>query len=72
MAEVRVVPEAPGDDRDDLSVILHEEVDRLPERYRAAIVLCDLQGHTCEETARRLGCPVGTVGSRLSRGHLLP
>jgi hypothetical protein len=54
---------------DDLSAILHEELDRLPERYRAAIVLCDLQGHSCEETARRLGCPVGTVGSRLSRGR---
>ncbi len=54
---------------DDLASILHEELDRLPERYRAAIVLCDLQGHSCEETARRLGCPVGTVGSRLSRGR---
>lgn len=55
--------------RDDLASILHEELDRLPERYRAAIVLCDLQGYSCEETARRLGCAVGTVGSRLSRGR---
>lgn len=55
--------------RDDLASILHEELDQLPELYRAAIVLCDLQGHSCEETARRLGCAVGTVGSRLSRGR---
>ena len=37
---------------DDLSAILHEEVERLPDRYRAAIVLCDLQGRTYEEARR--------------------
>ena len=40
---------------------LHEEIERLPERYRMAVVLCDLQGLTHEEAARRLGRPVGTV-----------
>jgi RNA polymerase sigma factor (sigma-70 family) len=49
--------------------VLHEEIDRLPERYRIPIVLCDLQGHTCEEAARRMGCPVGTVKSWRSRGR---
>ena len=44
---------------------LHEEIDRLPERYRAAIVLCDLQGLTHEEAARRLGRPVSTISTRL-------
>ena len=34
---------------------LHEEIERLPHRYRTAIVLCDLQGLTHEEAARRLG-----------------
>ena len=48
---------------------LHEEIDRLPERYRAAIVLCDLQGLTHEEAARRLGRPVSTISTRLSRGR---
>jgi RNA polymerase sigma factor (sigma-70 family) len=49
--------------------ILDEEIGRLPERQRAAVVLCDLEGVPHEEAARRLGCPVGTVESRLSRGR---
>jgi RNA polymerase sigma factor (sigma-70 family) len=48
---------------------LHEEVDRLPARYREAIVLCYLRGMTTEAAADRLGCPQGTVLSRLSRGR---
>src|SRR5690606_28348965 len=48
---------------------LHEELDRLPDRYRVPIVLCDLEGRTCEEAARHLGCPIGTIGSRLVRGR---
>jgi RND family efflux transporter MFP subunit len=58
-----------GDDREEVAALIHEEVNRLPERYRSAVVLCDLEGRTCEEAARHLGCPVGTVGSRLSRGR---
>ncbi len=53
----------------ELAAILHEELGRLPERYRAALVLCYLEGHTCEAAARRLGWPVGTVKSRLARGR---
>ena len=48
---------------------LHEEVDRLPEKYREAIVLCYLEGLTTEAAARRLGCAQGTIMSRLSRGR---
>jgi hypothetical protein len=48
---------------------VHEELDRMPDRYRVPIVLCDLEGHTCEEAARHLGCPIGTIGSRLARGR---
>jgi RNA polymerase sigma factor (sigma-70 family) len=48
---------------------LHEEVDRLPEKYRTPVVLCYLQGQTYEEAARRIGCPVGTVRVRLSRAR---
>ncbi len=54
---------------DDLAPVLHEEIDRLPERYRAAIVLCDLEGLTHEQAAARLGWPLGTVRSRLARGR---
>jgi RNA polymerase sigma factor (sigma-70 family) len=54
---------------DDLAATLHEELDRLPDRFRAPIVLCDLEGCTCEQAARHIGCPVGTVASRLARGR---
>jgi len=49
--------------------VLHEEINRLPECYRVPIVLCDLQGCTCEEVARRIGRPVGTVKSWRSRAR---
>jgi RNA polymerase sigma factor (sigma-70 family) len=63
--------EAPVDepDRVELRAIVDEEVHRLPEAYRAAAVLCYLAGHTHEEAAVRLRCPVGTVKSRLSRAR---
>ncbi|APW63703.1 ECF RNA polymerase sigma factor SigW [Paludisphaera borealis] len=48
---------------------LHDEIGRLPEKYRTAVVLCDLQGLTHEEAARRLGRPVGTISARVSRAR---
>jgi len=45
---------------------LHEEIARLPQRYREAVVLCYLEGLTSEQAAVRIGCPTGTVWSRLS------
>lgn len=59
----------PDLNRTERLAILDEEISRLPERHRAAIVLCDLEGLPHEEAARRLGCPIGTVESRLSRGR---
>jgi RNA polymerase sigma factor (sigma-70 family) len=50
---------------------LHEELDRLPERYRAAVVLCYLEGRTHAEAARLLKCPIGTVSVRVSRAREL-
>ena len=49
--------------------ILHEELGRLPEKYRTAVLLCDLEGLTQDQAARRLGWPDGTVRSRLARGR---
>ena len=46
---------------------LYEEIDRLPDRYRIPVVLCDLEGRTYEAAARHVGCPLGTLKSRLAR-----
>ncbi len=46
---------------------LHQEVHRLPRKYREAVVLCYLQGMTQETAASKLGCPPSTVGIRLMR-----
>ena len=56
-------------DRDDLTEVVHEELGRVPQRYREAVVLCLLEGLTPEQAARHLNCPVGTVHSRLARGR---
>lgn len=53
----------------DLAPALAEEVDRLPEKYRTAIVLCYLQGKTYEEAAQAIGCPKGTLSIRLRRAR---
>jgi RNA polymerase sigma factor (sigma-70 family) len=64
------VPETVPDlDRREVRSVLDHEVRRLPSCYRVPFVLCHLQGLTIDETARRLGCPTGTVKSRLSRAR---
>ena len=53
----------------DVMPILDAELGRLPSRHRDILVLCLLEGASAEEAAHRLGCPVGTVKSRLARGR---
>jgi RNA polymerase sigma factor (sigma-70 family) len=55
----------------ELHELLANALQRLPERYRSALVLCYLEGLTHEEAARRLGCPLATLRSRVARGREL-
>jgi RNA polymerase sigma-70 factor (ECF subfamily) len=50
---------------------LRRAILRLPVHYREAIVLCELNSVSYEEAARIVGCPVGTIRSRLSRARAL-
>lgn len=55
----------------ELLTILDEELARLPETWRAPLILCYLEGKTHEDIARQLGSPLGTVRSRVARGRRL-
>jgi RNA polymerase sigma factor (sigma-70 family) len=67
--QVTAMPEpavAQRDPWDDLRPLLDLELSRLPEKYRAVIVLCDLGGKTRKEAAREFRLPEGTVATRLA------
>ncbi len=59
------------EDRDDLVLLLDEELSRLPERYRSALVACELEGKSRREAAGQLGIPEGTLSAHLARGRKL-
>jgi RNA polymerase sigma factor (sigma-70 family) len=54
---------------DELCALIHSEIGKLPGSFRAAIVLCDLEGLSYLEAAHRLNLPLGTVQSRLARAR---
>lgn len=51
--------------------VLDEELQQLPEKFRAPLILCYLVGKTNQEAARELGCPPGSMGWRLDRARTL-
>jgi RNA polymerase sigma factor (sigma-70 family) len=70
-AGTRPRPEPPAEDWQKLQAVLDDELSRLPEKYRAPIVLCELEGKPIKEAARQLGWAQGTLAGRLSRGRNL-
>ena len=72
--QVRKMPEPKAEGGNlwsDLVPVLDQELSRLPDKYRSAIVLCDLEGKSYKEAAQRLGCPIGTLSARLARGRTM-
>ncbi len=67
----KVESEPTVEDRDDLLAILDEELNRLPQRYRVALVACELEGKSRRDAAQHLGIPEGTLSTHLARGRKL-
>src|SRR5207249_1636197 len=55
----------------EMRAVLDDELSRLPDKYRAPLVLCYLEGKSQEQAARELGCPRTSLSSRLARAREL-
>ena len=69
VSEVSASDPAAAMARQELCAALAEEMQRLPDKYRAPLVLCYLENLTTGEAARRLRWPVGTIKVRLMQGR---
>jgi RNA polymerase sigma-70 factor (ECF subfamily) len=56
---------------DERRAAVNKAISSLPEKYRAALVLCDIEEKSYEEISEVLGLPVGTVKSRINRARNL-
>jgi Sigma-70, region 4 len=54
-----------------LRSVLDEEISRLPEKYRAPIILCHLEDKSSDQAAKELRCPKSSLATRLGRGREL-
>jgi RNA polymerase sigma factor (sigma-70 family) len=61
----------PQDSWENLEHLIDREMASLPDKYRIAIVLCDLEGKKGKDAARQLKIPEGTLASRLRTGRVL-
>ncbi|HEV3255717.1 MAG TPA: sigma-70 family RNA polymerase sigma factor, partial [Gemmataceae bacterium] len=68
-AQSRTVSEGHPTSPSDMVVALEEELQKLPEKHRAPLVLCYLQGKTNEKAAELLGCPRGSMSARLAQSR---
>jgi RNA polymerase sigma factor (sigma-70 family) len=66
MLEVPEPEFKPVGERRDWQVMLDQELDQLPTKYRSLVIMCDLEGKTRKEVARQLGLKEGTLSSRLA------
>ena len=64
-------PEGALFERSDLAEAIQRALAKLPEEYRTAVMLVDIEDQSYAEAARVLGVPIGTVRSRLFRGRRL-
>jgi RNA polymerase sigma factor (sigma-70 family) len=63
------VPAGEEKEWSDLRPLLDRELNQLPEKYRAPLVLCYLEGKTQEQAARELGWPTGSMSRRMNRAR---
>lgn len=76
LVDGRLVEDVPAPETDEsvwreLRPLLDAAIERLPEKYRTAIVLCDLQGKTYREAAEQLGCTASAISTRVTRARQL-
>jgi len=58
-------------DQEEINVMVQQSLNSLPIQYRMAVTLCDIENLSYERISEILGCPIGTVRSRIHQGRLL-